>query len=77
MRRFKDPWGVTCLPLGLFKNFLEGFLNDLRGREFTSNARDVGLIPGSGGPPGGGRGNPLQFLPGKFHVETRLAGHSP
>ena len=25
------------------------------------NARDLGLIPGSGGSPGGGNGNPLQY----------------
>ena len=29
-------------------------------KNLPANARDVGLIPGSGRPPGGGPGNPLQ-----------------
>ena len=32
----------------------------LDGEELACQARDVGLIPGSGRPPGGGNGNPLQ-----------------
>ena len=31
------------------------------GRESTCNARDQGLIPGSGRSPGEGNGNPLQY----------------
>ena len=31
------------------------------GKEFTSNAGDMGLIPGSGRSPEGGYGNPLQY----------------
>ena len=31
------------------------------GKESASNAGDPGLIPGSGGSPGGGNGNPLQY----------------
>ena len=27
----------------------------------VGDARDMGLIPGSGRPPGGGNGNPLQY----------------
>ena len=27
----------------------------------AGDTRDSGLIPGSGGPPGGGNGNPLQY----------------
>ena len=27
----------------------------------AEDVRDVGLIPGSGGSPGGGHGNPLQY----------------
>ena len=30
-------------------------------KESTCNAGDLGLIPGSGRPPGGGHGNPLQY----------------
>ena len=40
-----------------------------------TNARDVGLIPGSGRSPGVGNGNPLQcFLPGGFQGQRSLAG---
>ena len=31
------------------------------GKESACNARDLGLIPGSGRSPGGGHGNPLQY----------------
>ena len=38
-----------------------GFL-ELSGKEFTCDAEDnTDLIPGSGGSPGGGHGNPLQY----------------
>ena len=40
-----------------------GFPNDSVGKESACNAadtRDSGSIPGSGRPPGGGHGNPLQ-----------------
>ena len=30
-------------------------------KNLSRNARDLGLIPGSGRSPGGGRGNPLQY----------------
>ena len=41
------------------------------------DARDVGLIPGSGRSPEVGNGNPLQyFLPGKFPVQRCLAVYS-
>ena len=40
--------------------------------------RDADSIPGSRRSPGEGNGNPLQlFLPGKFHAQRSLAGHSP
>ena len=38
---------------------------------------DVGSIPGSGRSPGGGNGNPLQYLPGKPHGQRSLEGYSP
>ena len=41
------------------------------GKEFACNAgdaRDMGLIPGSGRSPGGGKGNPLQY----FHLENPM-----
>ena len=31
------------------------------GKEFSCNAGDLGLIPGSGRSPGEGNGNPLQY----------------
>ena len=43
------------------------------------NARDAGLVPGSGRSPGGRRvwQPPPLFLPGKFHGQWSLAGYSP
>jgi len=37
-----------------------GFPGGLDGKEFTCNAGDLGLIPGSGRSPGEGKGNPVQ-----------------
>ena len=37
-----------------------GFPGGSAGKEFTSNAGDLGSIPGLGRFPGGGHGNPLQ-----------------
>ena len=39
-----------------------GFLRWLSGKKPACNAGDVGLIPGSGRPPGEGISNPLQFF---------------
>ena len=44
------------------------------------NARDLGLIPGSGRSPGEGGGNSLPtpvFLPGESHGQRSLVGYSP
>ena len=42
------------------------------------DARDPGLIPGSGRSSGEGNGNPTAvFLPGKSHGLRSLAGYSP
>ena len=38
-----------------------GFPGRLDGKESACNAGDLGLIPGLGRSPGGGRGNPLQY----------------
>ena len=44
----------------------------------AGDTRDMGLIPGSGRSPGEGNGNPLQYsLPGEFHGQRSLVGHSP
>ena len=53
----------------------------LNGSESACNAgdaRDVGLIPGSGRSPGGGNGNPFQFSCLKNPTDRRsLVGYSP
>ena len=49
------------------------------GKESSSNAGDLGLIPGLGKSPGEGNDNPLTpvFLPGEFHGQRSLMGYSP
>ena len=42
-------------------NQVEGFSGSSDGKESSSNAKDPGLIPGSGRAPGEGNGNPLQY----------------
>ena len=62
-----------------------GFPSRSVGKKSACNAedtRDAGLIPGSGRSPGRGNGNPLlaweiPFMPGKFHGQRSLVGHSP
>ena len=39
-------------------------------------AGDADSIPGLGRSPGEGNGNPLQYLPGKFHGQRSLVGYS-
>ena len=44
----------------------------------SANTRDLGLIPGSGGSPGGGHGNPLRYSCLESPMDTgawRAAGH--
>ena len=44
----------------------------------TLNAEDLGLIPGLGKSPGGGRGNPLQYsCLENPHGQRSLVGYSP
>ena len=42
-------------------NQVEGFSGSSDGKESSCNAKDPGLIPGSGRAPGEGNGNPLQY----------------
>ena len=42
-----------------------GFPGSSGSKEFACNVGDLGSIPGLGNSPGGGHGNPLQFLPGE------------
>ena len=48
------------------------------GKDSTCNAGDLGLIPGLGRSPGGGRGNPLEysFLENP-HGQRNLADYRP
>ena len=39
--------------------------------------RRYGFDMGSGRSPGGGRGNPLPFLPGESHGQRSLLGYNP
>ena len=55
--------------------FLTGASLMAQMEESACDAGDVGPIPGLGRPPGEGNGNPL--LPGEFHVQRNLVGHSP
>ena len=54
-----------------------GFPGGSDGKVFACNAGDPSSIPGSGRSHGEGNGNPLQFLPGKFHGLRNLIGYSP
>ena len=63
------PQGLEqCLIRGVFSQSyrtsvwrISGFCGGSDSRESACNARDSGLIPGSGISPGGGHGNPLQY----------------
>ena len=48
-------------------------------KSLPASAGDVGLVPESGGSPGRGTGDPLQYsgLPGKAPRQRSLAGYSP
>ena len=59
-----------------------GFPGSAEGKNPSANAgdaRDAGLIPGSGKSPGVGSGNPLQYscLKNQPHGQRSMAGYSP
>ena len=55
-----------------------GFPGGSDGKESTCNAGDLGLIPGSGRSPGGGRSNPLQYsYLENPHGQRKLVGYGP
>ena len=65
----------------MFSNFLNIFTHAFPGDAVVKNppanagdARNMGLIPGSGRSHGEGNGNPV-FLSGKFHEKRSLAGY--
>ena len=75
----RDDW--FPLPRGdcplIFKQAY-GFLGVSVVKALTTNARNVGYIPGLGRAPGEGNGNPLQYsLPRNSHGQRTLAGCSP
>ena len=54
--------GVLLMTRNIFATWLNmGFLSGSNRKESACNARDGGLIPGSGRPPGEGNGYPLQY----------------
>ena len=55
----------------------EGFPCGPVGKEPAHNASDLGLIPGLGGSPGEGNGNPLQNSCLENSVDRSLVGYSP
>ena len=60
------------------KAFLFIFPGSSDSKESTCNAGDLGLIPGLGGSPGGGHGNPLQYsCLENPHGQRSLVGYSP
>ena len=61
---------------------MRSFPDGLSGKEATCqhNVRDIkdlGSISGSGRFPGGGHGNPIQYLAWKPHGQRSLVGYSP
>jgi len=52
---------LTGMPKKVSLSLLQGFPSGSDGKVSACNARDLGLIPGSGRSPGEGNGNPLQY----------------
>ena len=71
---WKIPWRRDRLPSPIFL----GFSGGSDGKESTCNVGDLGLIPGSGRPSGGGHGNSLRYsCLENPHGQRSLAGYSP
>ena len=61
-KRAEAHLSILCCIKSLVQCFSKtGLPRWLSGKESACNARDVGLIPGSGRSTGGGHGNPLQY----------------
>ena len=55
-----------------------GFLGGSNGKEFTCKVGDLGSIPGLGGSPVGGHGNPFQYSGLENpHGQRSLTGYRP
>ena len=66
----------SCQPLHLHEPIpYNQSLSILRNHHLPKG--EAALIPGSGRSPGEGNGNPLQWVPGKFHGQRSLVGYSP
>ena len=86
MRRFNSFASPQILPFGLpschqfiVKSILcidTGLPGGSTGKESVSNARVLGLIPGSGRSPEKGNGNPLQYSE-ESYGQRSLVGYSP
>ena len=61
MQETRDSHKVLQAKLRKLLRVCRGFPGGLSGKEFTCQAGDVDLIPGSGRFPGKGNGNPLQY----------------
>ena len=75
-QRWKIYLLIFVIYLGVFGNRHKersGFPGGSDPKEFTCSAGDPGSIPGSGGSPGEGNGNPLQYC----HLENPMEGYSP
>ena len=67
-------WGA----LSSLLQYSQGFPGGSAVKNPPADAGDVGLIPGSGGSPGEGNGDPLQYsCLGKSNGERRLVGYHP
>ena len=69
----KIPWRRDQLPTPVFL----GFPGGSDSKEFTCNVGDLGSIPGLERSPGEGTLPTPVVLPGEFHGQRSLAGHSP
>ena len=62
----------------IFSTETVGFPGDSNSKEFAHNAGDLSSIPGLGGCPERGHGNPLQYsCLENPHRQRNLAGYSP
>ena len=80
-----SPWGRQELDIAewlstALRKAIQGLPRWLSGKESACNAGDtgdVGLIPGSGGSPGGKWHPTPVFLPGESHGQRSLVDYSP
>ena len=68
---------LSVLPGKELKNRYKGFSGGKEPPANAGDARDSGLIPGSGKFPGVGNGNPLQYSCLRNPMDRRLVGYSP